>query len=126
MARRNPERDILVAARDHGQIGVSDGAHSKASEQLISLYPEDSRRHDSELGVCLDFLVESRHLWPIYGPDGRPQQAAARGLTPKGAQRLYELEHPVRAWSKVNWFPLAVAAATNIIAITSVVVRFWT
>ena len=85
MAKRDVEIDILTAARDHGQIG---GAHSKASERLMSLYPEDSHRADSELGVCLDFLVESRHLWPINDADGKPQQALARGLTPKGTQRL--------------------------------------
>ena len=37
----------------------------------------------------------------------------APGLTPKGMQRLYELEHPIICWSQKNWFPLLVALATT-------------
>ena len=126
MAKRDVELDILTAARDHGKIGFYNGAHSKASERLIALYPEDSGHADSKLSVCLEFLVESRHLWPIFNASGVLGQAQARGITPKGEQRLYELEHPIRAWLRANWFPMWIAFATNIIAISSVVVRFWT
>ena len=124
MAKRNPERDILAAARDYGYLGFMDGAHSEGSERLFDLYPEDSQRFDSELNICFEFLAESRYLWPMFNSEGVRIVMCARGITPKGQQRLYELEHPIRAWLKVHWFPTSIAFATNLTAIASVVVRF--
>lgn len=124
MGKRNTELDILAAVSDCGAIGYFNGSHSKASERLIGLYPEDSLRFDGRLTVFVDSLVASRHLLPVNDTSGIRQQACAHGLTPKGERRLYELEHPVRAWLKVNWFPFIVACVTTCIGVASVVAAF--
>ena len=124
MGKRNTELDILAAVKNHGAMGYFNGGHSDASKRLIGWYPEDSLRFDGRLSVFVDSLVNSGHLLPVNDTNGVRQPAYARGLTPKGEQRLYQMEHPVRAWLKVNWFPFVVACVTTCVGVASVVASF--
>ena len=124
MSRRNTELDILLAVREYGAIGYFNGSHSKASKRLFSLYPEESLGYDGIVSVFVDSLVDSGHLLPVKNTKGTRQQAYARGLTPKGLRRLHELEHPVRAWMKANWFPFVVACVSSCVGVASVVLSF--
>ena len=119
--KRNTELDVLVTVKDYGAIGYFDGSHAKASERLLSLYPDESVEIVS---VFVDALVNSGHLLPFKNTDGIPQLACARGLTPKGVRRLYEVEHPVRAWMKANWFPFVVACVTTCVGVANTISSF--
>ena len=99
----NTELDILVTVKDYGALGYFNGSHTKGSERLFSLYPDESVEYEGIVSVFVDALVDSGHLLPVNSAEGHRRQAYARGLTPKGVRRLYELEHPVRAWIKANW-----------------------
>ena len=121
MGKRNTELDVLVTVKDYGAIGVFDGRHTKASERLFSLYPVFSIAYEGKVSVIVDALVGSGHLLPVKG---NRHQAYARGLTPKGVCRLYELEHPVRAWMKANWFPFVVACVTTCVGVASAISSF--
>jgi hypothetical protein len=124
LGKHNTELDILVTVRHYGSIGYFGNSHSKASEQLFSLYPKESIGYDGIVSVYVDALVDSGHLLPVNDTQGIRQQAYARALTPKGERRLYKLEHPVRAWVKANWFPFLVACVTTGVGIASVVKSF--
>ena len=114
---RNTELDILVTVKDYGAIN---GRDTKAVERLFSLYPDESVfEYEGIVSVFVDALVDSRHLLPINNTKGIRQQAVARGLTLKGVRRLYEVEHPVRAWIKANWFPFVVACVTTCVGVAS-------
>ena len=118
---RNTELDILVTVKDYGAIGYSNGSHTKASERLLSLYPDESVGYDGIVSIFVDALVDSGHLLPVNNAEGRPRQAYARGLTPKGVRRLYEVKHPVRAWMKANWFPFVVACVTTCVGVVNTI-----
>ena len=124
MGKRNTELDVLVTVNDCGEIGVFDGSHTKASKRLFSLYPEFSIAYEGKVSVVVDALVGSGHLLPGNDMKGNRQQAYARGLTPKGVRRLYELEHPVRAWMKANWFPFVVACVTTCVGVAGIISSF--
>ena len=124
MSERNTELDVLVTVNDCGAIGVFDGRHTKASERLFSLYPDFSVGYEGKVSVFVDALVDSGHLLPVNDTKGIRQQAYARGLTPKGLRRIYELEHPVRAWIKANWFPFVVACVTTCVGVASTISSF--
>ena len=123
MGKHNTELDILAAVRDHGEIGFSNGSQSEASKRLISLYPEDVSRSDGRVSVLVESLVNSEHLLPVNDAKGIRLRLYARGLTPKGEQRLYELEHPVRAWFKQNWFPAIVAGIAIVTSVAGIAVN---
>ena len=124
MSERNTELDVLVTVKDYGEIGFFDGRHTKASERLFNLYHDFSIGYGGKVSVFVDALVGSGHLLPVNDMKGNRQQAHARGLTPKGVRRLYELEHPVRAWMKANWFPFVVACVTICVGVASIIASF--
>ena len=124
MGKRNTELDVLVTVNDCGAIGVFDGGPTKASKRLFSLYPEFSIGYEGKVSVVVDALVGSGHLLPVNNTQGKREQGYARGLTPKGVRRLYELEHPVRAWMKANWFPFVVACVTTCVGVASIIFSF--
>ena len=120
--KRNTELDILVTVKDYGAIN---GRDTKAVERLFSLYPDESVfEYAGIVSVFVDALVASGHLLPVNNMQGIPQQAMARGLTPKGVRRLYEVEHPVRAWIKANWFPFVVACVTTCVGVANTISSF--
>ena len=122
MSERNTELDVLVTVKDYGAIN---GRDTKAVERLFSLYPDESVfEYEGIASVVVDALVDSGHLLPVKDTKGIRQQACARGLTPKGVRRLYELEHPVRAWIKANWFPFVVACVTTCVGVASTISSF--
>ena len=125
MGKRNTELDILVTVKDYGALGYFNGSHTKALERLFSLYPDESVfEYDGIVSVFVDALVDSGHLLPVNKTKGIREQASARGLTPKGVRRLYEVEHPVRAWIKANWFPFVVACVTTCVGVASTISSF--
>ena len=121
---RNTELDVLVTVKDYGALGYFNGRLPKASERLLSLYPLESVEYDGIVSIFVDALVDSGHLLPVNDAQGIRQQACARGLTPKGVRRLYEVEHPVRAWMKANWFPFVVACVTTCVGVASAISSF--
>ena len=121
MGKRNTELDVLVTVRDYGALGYLNGSHTKASERLLSLYPDESVEYDGIVSVFVDALVDSGHLLPVINMNGSRIQASARGLTPKGVRRLYEVKYPVRAWIKANWFPFVVACVTTCVGVASTI-----
>ena len=122
MGKRNTELDVLVTVGDYGAIN---GRDTKAVERLFSLYPDESVfEYEGIVSVFVDALVDSGHLLPVNNTKGIRQPAVARGLTLKGVRRLYELEHPVRAWMKANWFPFVVACVTTCVGVASTISSF--
>ena len=121
LRRGNTELDILVTVKDYGALGYINGSHTKASERLLSLYSDESVGYDGIVSVFVDALVDSGHLLPVNNAEGRRTRAYARGLTPKGLRRLYEVKHPVRAWMKANWFPFVVACVTTCVGVASTI-----
>ena len=122
MRKPTIERDILRAARKYGHLGDSSGPRSKGTKWLTSLHPES--RENQRLTVTLIALVESGHLVAARNEKGDVLQPFARGITPKGEQRLYELEYPVRAWLQRNWFPFVVACVTTGVGAAGVIASF--
>ena len=119
MGKRNTELDVLVTVKDYGALI---GRDTKGVERLFSLYPDESVfEYDGIVNVFVDALVDSGHLLPVNNTQGIRRQASARGLTPKGVRRLYEVEHPVRAWIKANWFPFVVACVITCVGVASTI-----
>ena len=118
------ERDILEVVRDIGDIGFRNSSHSPASKVLIEKYidKDDPWQSNQQLTVLVDYLVEKRYLFPVHSTDGKVSSGYARGITPKGAKRLRELQVPRWTWFKSNWFPTLVAAITAIAAVGSIIV----
>ena len=117
------ERDILEAVYDFGEISPG----TPASQTLEDKYSLDTG-DDSPLiqvTVMLNYLLEERFLFPyISGQSGEElRDGFARGITPKGLDRLQRLRHPVRTWIGENWFPVVVAGITATIGIASIVVN---
>ena len=104
---RQMEKDVLRAIADHG--GVS--PRSEATKTLLEKYPDEDHS-DGHMGLfkvtdMLDGLVDDRLLRPAMDQDGKTLRAASNGLTPKGWERLYELEHPIKYWMQKQWFPFS-------------------
>ena len=116
------ERDILEAAYELGEIRP--GTH--ASQALSDKYSSDAGDNSPriQVTVMLNYLVEERLLFPYFSSSSGEEfrDSFARGITPKGLDRLKRLRHPVRTWIGENWFPVAVAVITATIGILSIVV----
>ena len=110
------ERDILAATFDLGPIRPG----SPAAKSLAEAYPDGQQA----LTVVADYLVEERFLFPMFDPATGliTRGGRARGITPKGMDRLRRLKHPVRTWAKENWFPVSVATTTALIGVISIIV----
>ena len=121
------ERDILEAAYNLGGIY----GESSALKALLEKYrthetapSRDLNSPEQQLTVVINYLMEERYLYPFFTSDGEEaRQGRARGITPKGIERLHRLQHPTTTWMKENWFPVAVAAITACIGILSIVLK---
>ena len=118
------ERDILELVYDKGFLGFFGGSPSPATKVLSEKYSGtgvDSETH--QLAALLNYLVEERYLYPFFDHSGKEQRDGyARGITPKGMDRLRDLQSPVCAWIRSNWFGVAVAAISALIGIASIIV----
>ena len=121
------ERDILEAAYNLGAVY----GKSSALEALLEKYSttesgprEDLNSPEQQLTVVINYLMEERYLYPFFTSDGQEaRQGRARGITPKGIERLHRLQHPTAMWMKDNWFPVVVATITACIGILSIVLN---
>ena len=115
--KHNMELDILAAAFELGSIFPG----TPANQSLVEAYPDEEER----LTVFADYLIEERFLFPLFDPTtgGEVRNGRARGITPKGIDRLRRLRNPVRTWIGENWFPVIVAAITASIGIGSIIVN---
>ena len=117
------ERDILEAVYDFGEIRPG----TPASQILEDKYPSDAGDNSPriQVTVMLNYLVEERFLFPyVLESSGKElQNGYARGITPKGLDKLQRLRHPVRTWIGENWFPVVVAGITATVGIASIVVN---
>ena len=110
------ELDVLAAAFDLGPILPG----TPAAQSLDEAYPGEQ----DALTVVADYLIEERFLFPLFDPTGlQVRNGRARGITPKGMDRLNRLRHPTRTWIVENWFPVAVATTTALIGIISIAVN---
>lgn len=125
--RDHMEQDILEAAYNLGSIY----GESSALKALLAKYPaqETGRSRDlnspeQQLTVVINYLLEERYLYPFFTSDGEEvRHGRARGITPKGIERLHRLQHPTATWLKNNWFPVVVATITACIGILSIVLK---
>ena len=117
------ERDILEAVYDFGEIRPG----TPASQTLEDKYSLDAGDHSPliQVTVMLNYLLEERFLFPYISSQSGDElrDGFARGITPKGLDRLQRLRHPVRTWIGENWFPVVVAGITATIGIASIVVN---
>ena len=115
------ERDILEAVYDFGEIRPE----TRASQVLADKYPleADNNAPRIQVTVMLNYLLEERLLFPYFSRGEELRDGYARGITPKGLDRLQRLRHPVRTWIGENWFPVMVAGTTALIGIFSIVVN---
>ena len=108
---------ILKAVKDCGKLSYTSWkfVDSPAAQRIINRYPDASSvtSHSTAIALCRWLVRQDRLLrsgdtegMDIYGTEG---------LTPIGERRLFELEHPFRAWVKVNAFAVAVAVMTIIV-----------
>ena len=111
------ERDILEAASKFGMIGPF--GDDSGLKELTKKYGDDKQTMQ-RLTVVIQYLLEERYLYPFFSSDGEELRHHARGITPKGSERLKRMRHPIRTWMGANWFALSVAALTTIISIISV------
>ena len=111
------ELDVLAAAFDLGPILPG----TPAAQSLDEAYPGEQEA----LTVVADYLIEERFLFPLFDSITGLQvrNGRARGITPKGMDRLSRLRHPIRTWIVENWFPVAVATTTAFLGIISIAVN---
>lgn len=114
------ERDILDAAHTLGWLGYYNGEHAPASKRLYERYTSEDDKQ--ALTAVLNYLVEQRFLDPMFNSSGDElRNGYARGITPKGAERLRELKHPVRYWASKNWFPVCISIITATVGAGSII-----
>lgn len=110
---RQMECDILEAVKTLGHIRPG----APATDFLMDKY---GKSKEQEITVLVSYLVEERFLFPFFSPEGEEFKIHARGITPKGANRLRELQHPVRTWVGANWFAVVIASITAVIGIATI------
>ncbi len=115
------ELDILEAVHTMGSVGYLNGSNTPATEILLEKY--GSEEANRQLNVLLAYLIEKRYLFPYFGTNGKELSGYAQGITPKGVNRLQELQHPIRTWVRANWFAVVVAGITATIGIASMVIN---
>ena len=118
------ERDVLRAVYDYGGIRPGLDGPDTAYAWLAEKY-DMSDLSTSRLVTCVnDYLVEQRYLWPYFDSENRQvRPSMVRSITPKGIDRLQELEHPVGTWVSRNWFPVVVAIVTSALALGDLALR---
>ena len=111
------ELDVLAAAFELGPIFPG----TPAALSLANAYPGEQEA----LTVIADYLMEGRFLFPMFNLTNGTEirNGRARGITPKGMDRLRRLRRPVRTWIGDSWFPVVVAATTASLGIISIVVN---
>ena len=114
------ERDILKAVAELGPINPGDEGQWPATDYLARKYPSEAALQ--QLTVVVNHLLEERLLFPYFSTDGRELKGSARGITPKGLDRLERLEHPVRSWVYDNWFGVIVASVASLIGLANVAI----
>ena len=111
------ELDVLAAAFELGPILPG----TPAAQSLAEAYPGEQEA----LTVVADYLIEERFLFPVFNSTTGTEvrNGRARGITPKGMDRLRRLRRPVQTWIGENWFPVVVATTTASLGIISIVVN---
>ena len=113
---RRMEKDVLRAVADYGLILPG----TPAERAISAEYPNEGRDLgeviDNKVTIVIDGMVADGLLFPVTSAGGPVTGGRARGLTPKGWERLYQLDHPVRLWMKQQWFPLTVAVVTSLVS----------
>ena len=113
------ELDILELVHTLGNI---QRGNTFVKEFLHGKYGS-SDEADQQLTVLIDYLVEKRYLFPYFGSTSHQEiTGMARGITPKGMNRLQELQHPIRTWVRANWFAVVVASTTATIGFVSLAI----
>ena len=117
---------ILEAVNDFGEIRPG----SLSSEMLRGQFPSRGGEivpdPSQKATAVFNYLLEERYLFPYMSSSTGEEMRnyVARGLTPRGYDRLQQLKHPLMCWFKKNWFPVAVAVSTIVLSTASIVTSF--
>ena len=107
---RRMEKTILRTAVDYGW-------GNKAYLLIARAVPESQALSMDRVWSMVDGMINDG----LLVPDGSRAQGQHRGLTIKGWERLYQLEHPGREWLGRHWFSLVVAGTAVLSSITATV-----
>ena len=107
---RRMEKTILRTAVNHGW-------GNKAYLLMARAVPESSVLPMERMWSMVDGMITDG----LLVPDGSREHGHHRGLTIKGWERLYQLEHPRREWLGRHWFSLVVAGTAVLSSVTAAV-----
>ena len=107
---RRMEKAILRAA-------VERGWDNSAYVVISRAVPESQSLSMDRVLSMVDGMINDGLLVPV----GSHEHGQHRGLTIKGWERLYELEHPRREWLGRHWFSLVVAGTAVLSSVTAAV-----
>lgn len=119
------EKTILGVVKEKAPLSPQNQALLDELESKYKDVWDDEQFQYYLLPAVVDYLVEKRYLWPYIDDEGKVVMAAARGITPKGLTRLEELEHPIRFFSRRNWFPITVAITGIVVGLFQIGLPQW-
>ena len=111
------EKHILSTIAYYGCLTKN----SVVDMEIRAKYWEDDDRTIRQVFDMLDGLVDDGFINALF-VNGKRRRGECLGLTAKGLERLYELEHPILSWTRKQWFPLAVAVWSSLIGIVSIII----
>ena len=122
------ELRILETVEEFGEITPASLSSQVLSDVFRSASGEVIPDPLERATAVLNYLLEERYLFPYFGSrDGQElRNNVGRGLTPKGAERLFQLKHPVLFWLKHNWFPASIAVSTIALSLASIILGVMT
>ena len=112
------ELDVLEMAHDCGLLHPDNSKFNTRCDVI----KERHDCNDSSILNIIDSLVLNRYLLGL-GEHNSYALGRARGITPKGYDRLQELKYPTKVWVKKNWFGVFVLGITTVVNITAIVVN---
>ena len=112
------ERVILRAVADYGSVHGGSEAYAVIAGNLFR--EQHGGRQTHTMGSLVAGLIRDGLLSPLYSH----LPGTSRGLTIKGWERLYQLEHPRREWLGRNWFPFVVAVTAIASSVVAAVALF--
>ena len=120
---RDMELYILETVDDFGEILPGSLSSETLRSQFRARRGEVVPNLQQQATAVFNYLLEERYLFPFMDAHTGAEvlNYAARGLTPKGYDRLQQLRHPKLHWLRNNWFPTVVAISTLALSIASIV-----
>ena len=120
---RDIELYILKAVDDSGEVLPGSLSYETLVVQFRAREGEVVPDLQQQATAVFNYLLEERYLFPFMDANTGEEMRnnVARGLTPKGYDRLQQLRRPKLYWLRNNWFPTVVAISTLALSIASIV-----